>query len=125
MPTTTRAAVLWEVGGDWLIEEVELDDPHAGDVLVTMTAAGLCHSEEHAVTGDMPMLFPGIGGHEGAGIVSAVGPGVTTVAPGDQVAMSFIPSCGRCRYCSTNRQYLCNVGGKLFAVGMISDGRVA
>jgi S-(hydroxymethyl)glutathione dehydrogenase/alcohol dehydrogenase len=125
MPTTTRAAVLWEVGGDWLIEDVELDDPKAGDVLVKMTMAGLCHSDEHAVTGDMPMLFPGIGGHEGAGIVQAVGPGVTSVAVGDHVSMSFIPSCGRCRYCSSNRQYLCNEGAKLFEVGMMSDGRVA
>jgi S-(hydroxymethyl)glutathione dehydrogenase/alcohol dehydrogenase len=125
MPTTTRAAVLWEVGGDWQIEDVELDDPKAGDVLVKMTAAGMCHSEEHAVTGDMPMLLPTIGGHEGAGIVEAVGPGVTTVAPGEQVSMSFIPSCGRCKYCSTNRQYLCNEGAKLFAPGMMSDGRMA
>jgi S-(hydroxymethyl)glutathione dehydrogenase / alcohol dehydrogenase len=125
MPTTTRAAVLWEVGGDWQVEEVDLDDPKQGDVLVKMTVAGLCHSEEHAVTGDMPTLLPTIGGHEGAGIVEAVGPGVTTVAPGDQVSMSFIPSCGRCRYCSSNRQYLCDEGAKLFAMEMMSDGRIA
>jgi S-(hydroxymethyl)glutathione dehydrogenase/alcohol dehydrogenase len=125
MPTTTRAAVLWGVGEDWKIEEVELDDPKAGDVLVSMKVAGMCHSDEHAVTGDLPLGLPVIGGHEGAGIVEAVGDGVTSVAPGDHVSMSFIPSCGRCKWCSTGRQYLCNEGAKLFDVGMMSDGRNA
>ncbi len=125
MPTTTRAAVLWGVGEDWKIEDVELDDPKANDVLVKVMAAGMCHSDEHAVTGDLPLGLPVIGGHEGAGIVEAVGPGVTTVAPGDHVSVSFIPSCGRCKWCSTGRQYLCNEGAKLFDLGMMSDGREA
>jgi len=125
MPTTTRAAVLWEVGGDWQIEDVELDDPKPGDVLVKMAVAGMCHSDEHIVTGDLPLGLPAIGGHEGAGVVEAVGPGVTSVAPGDHVSMSFIPSCGRCRSCSSGRQYLCDDGAKLFDVGMMSDGRNA
>lgn len=125
MPTTTRAAVLWGVGEDWKIEEVTLDDPKAGDVLVKMAFAGMCHSDEHAVTGDLPLGLPVIGGHEGAGIVEAVGAGVTSVAVGDHVSMSFIPSCGRCKWCSTGRQYLCNEGAKLFDVGMMSDGREA
>jgi S-(hydroxymethyl)glutathione dehydrogenase / alcohol dehydrogenase len=125
MPTTTRAAVLWGVGEDWKIEDVELDDPKSTDVLVTVKAAGMCHSDEHAVTGDLPIGLPVIGGHEGAGIVEAVGPGVTTVQPGDHVSVSFIPSCGRCKYCSTGRQYLCDDGAKLFDIGMMSDGREA
>jgi S-(hydroxymethyl)glutathione dehydrogenase/alcohol dehydrogenase len=125
MPTTTRAAVLWEVGDEWKIEEVTLDDPKAGDVLVKMAYAGMCHSDEHAVTGDLPLGLPVIGGHEGSGVVEAVGPGVTSVAVGDHVSMSFIPSCGRCKYCSTGRQYLCDEGAKLFDIGMMSDGREA
>ena len=125
MPTTTRAAVLWGVGEDWKIEEVELDDPKQGDVLVSMKVAGMCHSDEHAVTGDMPLGLPVIGGHEGAGVVEEVGPGVTSVKPGDHVSMSFLPSCGRCKYCSSGRQYLCDEGAKLFDVGMMSDGRNA
>lgn len=125
MPTTTRAAVLWGVGEEWKIEEVTLDDPKAGDVLVKMAYAGMCHSDEHAVTGDLPLGLPVIGGHEGAGVVEAVGPGVTSVAVGDHVSMSFIPSCGRCKYCSTGRQYLCDEGAKLFDIGMMSDGREA
>jgi S-(hydroxymethyl)glutathione dehydrogenase / alcohol dehydrogenase len=123
MPTTTRAAVLWGLGEEWKIEEVELDDPREGDVLVSMRVAGMCHSDEHAVTGDMLLALPTIGGHEGAGVVEAVGPGVTSVEPGDHVSMSFIPSCGRCRYCSTGRQFLCDEGAKLFDMGMMSDGR--
>lgn len=125
MPTTTRAAVLWNVGDDWSIEEVTLDDPKPGDVLVKMAYAGMCHSDEHAVTGDLPLGLPVIGGHEGSGVVEAVGEGVRSVAPGDHVSMSFIPSCGRCKWCSTGRQYLCDEGAKLFDVGMMSDGREA
>lgn len=125
MPNTTRAAVLWGIGEDWKIEDVELDDPKSTDVLVTLKAAGMCHSDEHAVTGDLPLPLPVIGGHEGAGIVEAVGPGVSTLVPGDHVSVSFIPSCGRCKYCSTGRQYLCDEGAKLFDIGMMSDGREA
>jgi S-(hydroxymethyl)glutathione dehydrogenase/alcohol dehydrogenase len=90
-----------------------------------MAYAGMCHSDEHAVTGDLPLGLPVIGGHEGSGVVEAVGPGVTSVAVGDHVSMSFIPSCGRCKYCSTGRQYLCDEGAKLFDIGMMSDGREA
>lgn len=125
MPITTRAAVLWGVGEDWTIEDVEIDDPGPGDVVVKMAFAGMCHSDEHAVTGDLPLGLPVIGGHEGSGVVESVGAGVTSVAPGDHVSMSFIPSCGRCRWCSTGRQYLCNEGAKLFDLGVMSDGREA
>ena len=125
MPTTTRAAVLWGVGEEWKIEDVQMDDPNAGDVLVEVRAAGLCHSDEHVVTGDLPLPLPVIGGHEGSGVVLEVGEGVSSVAPGDHVSVSFIPSCGRCKWCSTGRQYLCDDGAKLFDIGMMSDGREA
>jgi S-(hydroxymethyl)glutathione dehydrogenase/alcohol dehydrogenase len=72
----------------------------------------------------LPDPFPMIGGHEGAGIVVEVGPGVTSVQPGDHVSASFIPSCGRCRYCSTGRQNLCDLGGGTFVRGQITDGTV-
>jgi S-(hydroxymethyl)glutathione dehydrogenase/alcohol dehydrogenase len=122
----TRAAVLWGPGQDWKIEEVELDDPGPGEVLVETKAAGMCHSDEHVLTGDMPVPhYPFIGGHEGAGEVVAVGEGVTSVAPGDHVSMSFIPSCGRCKWCVSGRSNLCDLGAKLFDLGMIRDGRVA
>jgi S-(hydroxymethyl)glutathione dehydrogenase/alcohol dehydrogenase len=70
----------------------------------------------------LPDPFPLIGGHEGAGVVVEVGPGVTSVQPGDHVSASFIPSCGRCRYCSTGRQNLCDLGGGTFMRGQITDG---
>ena len=121
MPTTTRAAVLWGHHEDWKIEEVELDDPGHGEVLVKTSYAGMCHSDEHVVQGDMPVPhFPFIGGHEGSGVVEAVGPGVDTVAPGDHVAMSFVPSCGRCKWCAKGQQNLCDLGAKLFDLQMIT-----
>ena len=128
--------MLWDVGQDWKIEEVELDEPGLGEIIVQTKAAGLCHSDEHMVQGDMairnsdmeamglPPMFPIIGGHEGSGEVIQVGPGVTSVAVGDHVAASFIPSCGRCRWCSTGQQNLCDLGAKVFEPGMITDGRV-
>jgi NDMA-dependent alcohol dehydrogenase len=130
----SRAAVLWGQHQDWKIEEITVDPPKAGEVLVHWKVAGLCHSDEHMITGDMSLsdevtsalgmnsMFPLIGGHEGAGIVLEVGEGVKTVAPGDHVSASFIPSCGRCRYCSTGKQNLCDKGGAAFQPGMITDG---
>ena len=130
----SRAAVLWGVNQEWKIEEIDIDPPKAGEVLVNWKAAGLCHSDEHLVTGDMvpapevwPLMgiedfFPVIGGHEGAGVVVEVGPGVTSVQVGDHVSASFVPSCGRCRYCSTGRQNLCDAGIGTFVGGMITDG---
>jgi S-(hydroxymethyl)glutathione dehydrogenase/alcohol dehydrogenase len=106
----TTAAVLWEPGGKWEVEEVELDGPQAGEVLVELTASGLCHSDEHLVTGDLPVAYPMVGGHEGAGRVIEVGAGVTEVAVGDPVVMTFLPSCGRCPYCARGLPNLCNDG---------------
>jgi S-(hydroxymethyl)glutathione dehydrogenase/alcohol dehydrogenase len=125
---------LYDQGQDWVVEQIEVDPPKANEVLVQWMAAGLCHSDEHIVTGDMvppreewdamgiANLFPMIGGHEGAGVIVEVGPGVTSVEVGDHVSASFVPSCGRCRYCSTGRQNLCDSSGGTFLKGMITDG---
>lgn len=123
---TTRAALLYGPDQDFKIETVDIEEPSAGEVLIEVRACGLCHSDEHARTGDMPIPhYPVIGGHEGAGEVVAVGPGVTSVGPGDHVAMSFVPSCGVCGYCRTGRAFLCDEGAKLFSLGMMTDGRIA
>ncbi|MCY7340905.1 MAG: NDMA-dependent alcohol dehydrogenase [Pseudonocardia sp.] len=106
----TTAAVLRELGGRWEVEEVELDPPGPGEVLVEIAASGLCHSDEHLVTGDLPVAFPMVGGHEGAGRVLEAGPGVTEVEVGDPVVMTFLPSCGRCSYCVRGWTSLCNDG---------------
>jgi S-(hydroxymethyl)glutathione dehydrogenase/alcohol dehydrogenase len=129
-----KAAIVHGVDQDWSVEEIEVDSPKAGEVLVHWTHAGLCHSDEHLLTGDfvpppeameamgIDTIFPMIGGHEGSGLVAEVGPGVTSVAVGDHVSASFVPSCGVCRYCTTGRQNLCDQGGGAFLPGMITDG---
>jgi S-(hydroxymethyl)glutathione dehydrogenase/alcohol dehydrogenase len=118
----TDAAVLWNVGGEWTMETVDLDPPKEGEVLLRLMASGMCHSDEHLVTGDLPFALPIIGGHEGAGIVEEVGPGVTSVKPGDHVVLGFIPSCGRCPSCSTGHQNLCDLGAALGLGRQIADG---
>jgi NDMA-dependent alcohol dehydrogenase len=106
----TRAAIVRKPYDDWEVVELELDPPQEHEVLVRWGASGLCHSDEHSREGKIKHRFPMVGGHEGAGVVEAVGPGVTSVKVGDRVACAFIPACGRCRYCSTGRQNLCNAG---------------
>src|SRR4051794_17716001 len=117
----TKAAILWEVNTPWSVEEIELDEPKAGEVLVRMAASGLCHSDEHLVTGDLPFELPMIGGHEGAGIVEEVGSDVSWLQPGDHVVFGFIPSCGRCQSCSTGHQNLCDLGMYLAGGLQIAD----
>jgi NDMA-dependent alcohol dehydrogenase len=131
----THAAVLWGREQDWKIEEIDLDPPRAHEVLVQWVAAGLCHSDEHLQRREMgseagtdqptrPGLFPMIGGHEGGGIVIEVGPDVTSLRPGDHVAASFFPICGRCKMCITGHSNLCDLGAATFAPGQIADGTV-
>jgi NDMA-dependent alcohol dehydrogenase len=130
----SRAAILHGIGGPWSVEDFELDPPRAGEALVEMAAAGLCHSDDHILKGDMsapnevmkamglPTMFPMIGGHEGSGIVREVGPGVTDFAPGDHVVMSFVAVCGQCRWCATGMEYLCDKGMGTMVPGMPTDG---
>ena len=118
----TRAAILWELNKPWSVEEIDLDPPKANEVLVEMVASGMCHSDEHLVTGDLPIELPVIGGHEGAGIVKEVGANVGWLKPGDHVVFGFIPSCGRCPSCSTGHQNLCDLGAALGAGRQITDG---
>ncbi|HKT02989.1 MAG TPA: alcohol dehydrogenase catalytic domain-containing protein, partial [Rugosimonospora sp.] len=121
MSMTTRAAICREPRRPWELTELRLDEPRANEVRIKFYAAGLCHSDDHIQKGDAPMRMPVVGGHEGAGVVDAVGEGVTRVAAGDHVVCSFIPACGKCRYCSTGRQNLCNEG-KNAGTGMFPDG---
>lgn len=118
----TKAAVLWELNAPWSVEEIELDPPGPGEVLVKIAASGMCHSDEHLVTGDLPFALPIVGGHEGAGVIEQVGEGVSWLAPGDHVVFGFIPSCGRCPSCSTGHQNLCDLGALMGLGKQISDG---
>ncbi len=109
----SRAAILYEYGRPWSVEEFELDPPRAGEVLVRLAATGLCHSDEHIRQGKpapppdasgspgMPAMSPTIGGHEGSGVVVEVGEGVTRFEPGDHVVTSFVAICGQCRWCES------------------------
>jgi NDMA-dependent alcohol dehydrogenase len=117
----TQAAILWEVGKDWSVEEIDLDPPREREVLVRLVASGLCHSDEHLVTGDLPFVLPMVGGHEGAGVVEEVGPGVDWLVPGDHVVFGFIPACGRCPSCATGHQNLCDLGAGIATGRQILD----
>ena len=109
----TEAAIVWEYGADYSVEPIELDPPGTGEVLVRMAASGMCHSDDHLRTGDLPGALPQVAGHEGAGVVEEVGPGVTLVQPGDHVVFSFIPACGVCPSCATGHSNLCDLGAML------------
>ena len=131
----TQAAILWGREQEWEVHEIDLDAPKQHEVLVKWEAAGLCHSDEHlqssemgseAGTGAPPRagLFPMVGGHEGGGVVLEVGPDVTSLQPGDHVAASFFPICGRCKMCITGHSNLCDLGAATFAPGQIADGTI-
>jgi NDMA-dependent alcohol dehydrogenase len=109
----TKAAVVIEPGKPIEIEELELDRPGEGEVLIRYLYAGLCHSDIHVAHGDFPARLPMVLGHEGAGIIEEVGPGVSRVKPGDHVVCSFIPNCGTCRYCANGQQSICDMGATI------------
>jgi NDMA-dependent alcohol dehydrogenase len=118
----TTAAVIFEQPGKWEVLEVDLDGPKKYEVLVEFAACGLCHSDDHIAKGDMMMShLPYCGGHEGAGIVLEVGGGVRSLEVGDHIVTSFIPGCGKCRWCASGQQNLCDYGA-LIAIGSQMDG---
>jgi len=119
----TRAAVLGHPGQPVTTEEVELDPPKAGEVLVRVAAAGVCHSDVRYADGELgPGYWPIVLGHEGAGVVDEVGEGITHVEPGDHVAFCFVPACRACRYCRAGKPNLCELVTERGATGMLLDG---
>lgn len=118
-----RAAVLRAVGEPLAIEDVQLDGPGAGEVLVRIEAAGVCHSDLHYMTGDLPAKLPIVVGHEGAGIVEALGPGAgDRVAVGDRVALLWRPRCGECDACVRGNPVLCRYGRVFAQTNGLVDG---
>ena len=119
----SKAAMLWSnEDTKWTVEETEIDQPKGRELLVRNVAAGLCHSDEHFITGDFPLGgTPYIGGHEGAGIVEAVGPDVQGFQPGDHVVYSFVAACGICPYCADGHSNLCDNGAAIMG-GLMLDG---
>ncbi|WP_432010042.1 Zn-dependent alcohol dehydrogenase [Streptomyces cucumeris] len=120
----TRAAVLPAVGAPLRLAEIDLPDPGPGQVRVRLAAAGVCHSDLSLSNGTLRQPVPAVLGHEGSGTVSAVGEGVTTVAPGDRVVLNWAPSCGACHYCGLGEPWLCADAGTAATVpyAKLTDG---
>jgi alcohol dehydrogenase len=126
----TKAAVLYRMGQPapyaeskpLVIDDVELDGPGEGEVLVEVVAAGLCHSDLSVIDGSRPRPMPMLLGHEAAGVVRELGPGVRSVAERDRVVFSFVPICGRCAMCVGGRAALCENGSKVNAAGTLLRG---
>ena len=118
----TKAAVLYEVGEPLRIEELDLEEPKQGEVLVKMVASGICHSDYSFRYGVLDTALPSVLGHEGAGIIQQVGPGVTDLRVGDHVVCSLTPSCGVCGMCQEGKPYLCADMGRVLWKGCMLDG---
>ena len=117
-----KAAVLYEPNTPFQTETLDLALPEAGEVLVRIAAAGVCHSDWHLVTGDTQHAMPVVPGHEGAGVVEAVGEGVSRIRPGDHVALNWAPNCGDCFYCLRGRPSLCTAFVEPIWAGTMMDG---
>src|SRR4051812_693512 len=122
MSMKIRAAVLHAPKQPFVIEELELDPPRRGEVLVKLAACGVCHSDWHLVTGDTKHPMPVVAGHEGAGVVETVGEGVTDVRVGDHVVLSWAPACGGCFYCRRDKPNLCDTYTAPIWAGTMLDG---
>ena len=119
----TRAAVAWEAGKPLSIETIQIEGPKAGEVLVEIKATGLCHTDAYTLSGADPEgLFPAILGHEGAGIVREIGPGVTSLRPGDHVIPLYTPECRQCKTCLSQRSNLCTAIRATQGKGLMPDG---
>ena len=119
----TRAAVAHQAGAPLTIEEVELDGPRAGEALIEIKASGICHTDEYTLSGADPEgLFPAILGHEGAGVVVDVGPGVTSLRKGDHVIPLYVPECRQCEYCVSHKTNLCQAIRVTQGQGLMPDG---
>jgi NDMA-dependent alcohol dehydrogenase len=122
VPVESRGAIIREAPGKFEVVDLLVDDPRAGEIQVKLAASGMCHSDDHLATGDIPVgHYPMAGGHEGAGVVTAVGPGVTTFKEGDHVVFSFLPACGKCRWCANGMSYLCDLGAGLLLGARFDD----
>lgn len=117
-----KAAVLHQINTPFSVETVELEPPKTGEVLIKMGVAGVCHSDYHLLTGDTQHPLPLVAGHEGAGVVEAVGEGVAHLRPGDRVSLNWAPNCGRCFYCLHDRPSLCETYVGPIWAGVLMDG---
>ena len=117
-----KAAILHSTPGKLSVEEIDVAEPGTGEVRVKIAASGLCHTDWETMHGYQPVNLPAVIGHEGAGVVESVGPGVTRVTVGDHVACSWSPNCGHCFYCDHGQPILCEVAKDVNAKGVLFDG---
>jgi NDMA-dependent alcohol dehydrogenase len=124
----TRGAIVRQTPGKYEVVDLEVDDPRENEIQVQMVASGLCHSDDHIATGDVPVaIYPFAGGHEGAGIITKAGFNTKGLKEGDHVVFSFLPACGHCRWCASGMQNLCDLGAGLLAGprwGTVDDFRL-
>ena len=119
----TRAAIAYEAGKPLEIDELDLEGPKAGEVLVRIVATGVCHTDAYTLSGSDPEgLFPAVLGHEGGGIVEEVGAGVTSVKPGDRVIPLYVPECQACKFCLSGKTNLCQAIRETQGKGLMPDG---
>jgi S-(hydroxymethyl)glutathione dehydrogenase/alcohol dehydrogenase len=118
-----KAAIAWEPGRSLVVEEVDLEGPRTGECLVRLAASGVCHTDAYTLSGRDPSgLFPVVLGHEGAGEVVEVGPGVDTLVPGDHVIPLYIPECRQCKFCLSRKTHLCGAILDTQGRGVMPDG---
>ena len=119
----TRAAVAWEAGKPLSIEEIDLQGPREGEVLIRNAATGVCHTDAFTLSGDDPEgIFPSVLGHEAGAVVEEIGPGVTSVKPGDHVIPLYTPECGKCKFCLSGKTNLCQAIRTTQGKGLMPDG---
>jgi len=119
----SRAAVAWEAAKPLVIEEIDVEGPKAGEVLLRMVATGVCHTDAYTLSGKDPEgNFPVVLGHEGGAIVEEVGAGVTSVKPGDHVIPLYTPECGECKFCRSGKTNLCQAIRTTQGQGVMPDG---
>ena len=117
-----RAAVLRDVGSPLEVVDLRLDDPRVDEIEVSIAASGICHSDLSVQRGVVGLPLPVVLGHEGSGIVTKIGSGVTSLREGDHVVLSWVPSCGSCRWCTRGEAYLCATGQRAADAGRMLDG---